>query len=98
MTRWITYVWATFLILKFRRWRRENYGVQVAPTFAPAEFYELLDALRFVDPTANTKLQMLDVSWRLWGQLLEPRFHLIEKTFNTENFPDTKAGLVSSQR
>jgi hypothetical protein len=84
------------LIFKFRRWRRENYGVQVAPTFAPTEFYELPNVLRVVEPTADTKLQMLEVSWRLWGQLLEPRFHLVEKAFDSGRFPDTKSTLASS--
>lgn len=88
---------STFLIFKFRRWHRENYGVQIAPTFSPTEFYDVLDALRLADPAANTKLPMLDVSWRFWGQLLEPRFHLLEEVFDAEHFPDTKARLASLQ-
>ena len=86
---------STCLILKFRRWHRENYGVEVAPTFAPTEFYDVLDALRLLDPTANTKLPMLDVSWRFWGQLLEPRFQLLERAFGMEHFQDTKDRLAS---
>lgn len=40
------YIWmaSRSLIFKFSRWRRENYGIQVAPTFAPTEFYEVVDA------------------------------------------------------
>lgn len=86
---------STCLILKVRRWHRENYGVQVAPTFAPTEFYDVLDALHLLDPTANTKLPMLDVSSRFWGQLLEPRFQLLERAFGMENFQDTKDRLAS---
>ena len=83
------------LIFKFCRWHRENYAVQVAATFASTEFYDVLDAVHLVDPTANTKLAMLDGSWRVWGQLLDPRFHLLEQAFNAEHFPDTKARLAS---
>ena len=83
------------LIFKFCRWRRENYEVQVAATFAPTEFFNLLDAVHLVDPAANTKLAMLDGSWRIWGQLLEPRFHLLEQAFNADHFLETKARLAS---
>jgi hypothetical protein len=83
------------LIFKFCRWRSENYGVEVATTFASTEFFDLLDALHFVDPTANTKLATLDTSWRVWGQLLEPRFHLLKQAFKAEHFLDTKARLAS---
>jgi len=83
------------LIFKFCRWRRENYEIQVAATFASTEFFDLLDALDLVDPTANTKSPSLDGSWRVWGQLLEPRYQLLEQAFNTEHFLDTKAKLSS---
>ena len=85
------------LIFKFRRWRSENYGVEIAPIFAPTELYELPDVLHLVDPEANTKLRELDISWRSWGRLLEPRFHLIEQAFSVENFQETKARLAAER-
>jgi len=85
------------LILKFCHWRRENYPVEVAPTFAPTEFCDILDALRLIDATANTRNRLLDTSWREFGQLLEPRFRLLQEAFNTEHFPDTKAKLASNR-
>lgn len=33
------------LVFKFRRWHRENYEIEVAPTFAPTDSYQLLDVL-----------------------------------------------------
>ena len=93
------------LIFKFRRWRRENYGIQVAPTFAPTEFFDLLDALNLVDAAVDPERllpearweqkRMLDTSWRPWGQLLEPRFQLLERAFGMENFQVTKDTLAS---
>jgi hypothetical protein len=86
---------STFLVFKFSRWHRENYAVQVSPRFSPTDFYDLLDAVRFADPTANTNIPLLDGSWRIWGQLLEPRFHLLEQAFRAEEFSNTKVGLAS---
>ena len=85
---------STFLVFKFRRWHRENYAVQVAPRFSPTDFYDLLNAPRFTDPTANTNAPLLNVSWRGSGELLEPRFLLLEQAFSAEEFPDTKAMLA----
>ena len=83
------------LVFKFRRWRCENYGVEVAPTFAPTDSYEVFDALLFVDPQVNADQAMLDVDWRLWGNLIEPRFGLLEQAFDSEHFSETKAILLS---
>ena len=58
------------LIFKFHRWHRENYAIQVAPTFASAESYELLDALRFVDPHVEIDRPKIDTNWRYWAKLL----------------------------
>jgi|SRR5580692_7739532 hypothetical protein len=85
------------LIFKFRRWHRENYGIEVAPTFAPTDSFELLDALLLLDPGAHIERSNLDVDWRYWGKLLEPRFRLLQQAFDAEHFADTKAALVSQQ-
>lgn len=85
---------STYLVFKLCRWHGENYAVQVAPRFSPTDFYDLLNALRFTDPTANTNAPLLNVSWRGWGELLEPRFLLLERAFSAEEFPDTKARLA----
>jgi hypothetical protein len=82
------------LIFKFRRWHNENYGVQIAPTFAPTEFCDLLSTLRMLDGTANIKEPMLETSWYFWGLLLEPRFHLLEEAFDKEHFLETKSRLA----
>jgi hypothetical protein len=84
------------LVFKFRRWRDESYGVQIAPSFAHTQFYDLLEALRLVDPAPDTKLPLLDISWHPWGKLLEPRFLLLEKAFGEQRFGDTKAKLDKS--
>lgn len=81
------------LVFKFRRWHRENYEIEVAPTFAPTDFYQLLDVLHVVDPTLKTERGPANESWYLWGRLLEPRFELLEKAFSAESFQDTKVGL-----
>jgi hypothetical protein len=82
------------LVFKFARWRSENYAIQVAPAFAPTDLYDLLDVLRLTDSTVNTNLPQLDTSWRLFGQLLEPRFRLLEEAFSPDHFPDTKVRLA----
>ena len=82
------------LIFKFHRWHNENYGVQIAPTFAPTEFCDLLSAQRMLDGTTNIKEPMLETSWHFWGLLLEPRFHLLEEAFDKEHFPETKSRLA----
>lgn len=83
------------LVFKFRRWHRENYGVEVAPTFAPTDSYEVFDALLLVDPQVKGDQSKLDVDWRYWGNLIEPRFGLLEKAFDSEHFGETKAILLS---
>jgi hypothetical protein len=85
------------LIFKFRRWHRENYRIEIAPTFAPADSYEVIDALLLVDPQADVEQPMLDVDWRRWENLLEPRFGLLEHAFDAEHFAETKAMLLSRQ-
>jgi hypothetical protein len=81
------------LIFKFRQRREESFGVQVSPVFAPGDFCELLDALKVVDPTVDTKIPALDFSWRCWGQLLEPHFYLLEQAFSRQQFAETKEKL-----
>lgn len=81
------------LIFKFRRWHRENYGIQIAPSFAPTELYDVLDALLLVDPQTKIDRSKLDTNWRCWGNLLEPRFRLLEEAFDPEHFDRTKAAL-----
>jgi len=86
------------LILKFSKWRDENYGIQVAPTFAPTDFYDLLDAVLLVDPEQKVDRSKLEIDWRYWGKLLEPRFRLLEQAFDLEHFAETKARLLSAIR
>lgn len=85
------------LVFKFARWHRENYTVQVAPTFAPADLCDILDVLRVIDPTANTRDRLLDTSWRQFGKLLEPRFQLLAQAFDTEHFAETKRQIAESR-
>lgn len=83
------------LIFKFRRWHRENYGIEVAPTFAATELVELPDVLQAVDPTTSIDNSHMDVSWHFWGKLLEPRFQLLEHAFSAERYQDTKKRLAN---
>jgi hypothetical protein len=88
---------STSVIFKFRRWHRENYGIQVAPAFAPTEFFELLDALLLLLPESQIERSKLEIDWRYWGKLLEPRLRLLAQAFDAEHFADTKAALLSQQ-
>src|SRR5277367_405575 len=88
---------STSLMLKFRRWRDENYGVEVAPTFAPTDTYDLVGVLLLLDPAAQIERSRLDWDWRYWGKLLEPRFRLLEQAFDSEHFAGTKSKLWSQQ-
>lgn len=83
------------IILKFRSWRDGAYGIQISPASAPSDFYELLDALKAVDPAVDTKLPALEFSWSAWGKLLEPRFHLLQQAFRQEQFAETKIKLAA---
>jgi len=85
------------LILKFRRWHRENYSIEIAPAFAPTDSYEVIDALLLVDSQADVDQSKLDVDWWRWGNLIEPRFVLLEHAFDAEHFAETKAMLLSRQ-
>jgi hypothetical protein len=81
------------LVLKFRRWHRENYGIEVAPTFAPKESFELPDVLNALDTAAAPDRNLMDGSWFYWGKLLEPRLQLLEHAFSLEHFQNTKEKL-----
>ena len=81
------------LVFKFRRWRSENYGVEVAPTFAPKESFELPDVLNALDATVAPDRNLMDTSWRYWGKLLEPRVQLLQHAFSLEHFQNTKEKL-----
>jgi hypothetical protein len=86
------------LIFKFHRWRRESYGIEVAPAFAPGELFELADVLDVLDPTTNTELALTNESWYHWGRLLESRFPLLEQAFRAECFQETKERLANRYR
>jgi hypothetical protein len=81
------------LVLKFRRWHRENYGIEVAPTFAPKESFELPDVLNALDTAAAPDRNLMDGSWLYWGKLLEPHLQLLEHEFSLEHFQNTKEKL-----
>ncbi|HWY32202.1 MAG TPA: hypothetical protein VNX46_15680 [Candidatus Acidoferrum sp.] len=89
------------LLFKFRRWHRENYGVEVAPPFAAKESFELLDILNALDTTVvpdRNFMNLMDTSWRYWGELLEPRFKLLEHAFSSEHFQETKKHIIGMPR
>jgi hypothetical protein len=81
------------VIFKFSKWRSENYEVIVSPVSSPAEFYDLWEALRAADPSGNPVPPPASESWFHFGQVLEPRFQLLEEAFKEENFPMTKEKL-----
>jgi hypothetical protein len=82
------------LVFKFRRWRSENYGIEVAPVFAPKESFELADVLSALDTTAVPD-RNIDLNWRSWGEFLEPRVQLLEHAFSLEHFQNTKEKLAA---
>lgn len=82
------------LVFEFSRWHSENYEVRVSPTFAPRDSYDLIDALRVVEPAGQTVLPPSLDSWRFFAKLLEPRLPALETAFNPENFADTKQKLA----
>jgi len=84
----------TNLVFEFSRWHGENYAVRVSPTIEPKESYDLIDALRVVEPVGQTILSPSVDSWRFFARLLEPKFPLLETAFNQENFADTKHKLA----
>jgi len=84
----------TNLVFEFSRWRNEDYAVRVSPTFAPKDSYDLIDALRVVEPAGQTILSPSVDSWRSFARLLEPRFRLLETAFNREEFTNTKQKLA----
>jgi hypothetical protein len=82
------------LVFEFSRWRNENYAVRVSPTVAPKDSYDLIDALRVVEPAGQTILSPSVDGWRLFARLLEPRFLLLETAFNQEKFGYAKQKLA----
>ena len=86
------------LFFRFSRgWRMENYAVRVSPSFVPNDSYDLIDALRVVDPAAESALSPGAASWNHFARLLEPRIHLLETAFTQENFGDTKRKIALLQ-
>jgi hypothetical protein len=78
-------------------WRTENNNVRVSPSFAPNDSYDLMDALRVVDPAAESVLPTGAASWNHFARLLEPRIHLLETAFTQNNFSDTKRKIALLQ-
>ena len=83
------------LFLRFSQWRTENYNVRVSPTFAPNDSYDLVDALRVVDPARATEVPPDINNWHHFARLLEPRFEKMQGSFNQENFADSKRKFAS---
>ena len=82
------------LIFQFSRWHREDYKVRVSPVFSPNNSYDLIDALQVADPTDQSIVRPKIDHWPLFARLLEPRFHLLERAFNRDNFADTERKLA----
>ncbi|MDQ1405534.1 MAG: hypothetical protein QOG55_1163 [Acidobacteriaceae bacterium] len=82
------------LFLRFSQWRTENYNVRVSPTFAPNDSYDLVDALRVGDPARATEVPPDINNWHHFARLLEPRFEQMQRSFNQENFADSKRKFV----
>jgi len=78
------------LFLRFSQWRMESYSVRVSPTLTPNDSYDLLDALCVVDPAAITELPPEIDGWYHFAGLLEPKFEQMQRSFNPENFTDSK--------
>ena len=82
------------LVFEFTRWRDENYAVSVSSTIAPRDSYDLIDALRVVDPLERTVSSPSHNNWAFFARLLEPRFRPLEVAFNQENFASRKQELA----
>jgi hypothetical protein len=78
------------LFLRFSQWRMESYSVRVSATLTPNDSYDLRDALCIVDPAANTELPPEIDGWHHFARLLEPKFEQMQRSFNPENFTDSK--------
>lgn len=92
------FIAATNLIFEFTRWRDENCAINVSPTFAPKNSYDLIDALRVVDPEGLEILSPSRNGWTGFRRLLEPRFELLRLAFNQENFGNTEQSIAQFRR
>src|SRR5262249_17698613 len=91
-------VGAANLVLKFSKWREENYAIQVSPAYAPWDSHNLFEAVRAVNPNQNLLDRLSDVRWKFWGEMLEPNFHLLQGAFKEENFATTKEKISEMRR
>ncbi len=85
---------ASQLVFQFSRWRSESYGVRVSPSFAPNDSYDLIDALRAADPSAQISGGPPAENWSYFAQLLQPRFILLQAAFSQQNFPAIQLKLA----
>lgn len=81
------------LVLKFSRWRSEDYEIRISPLFAPTDSHDFIDSLEAAGFTQDSPLTPAAESWYHFGKVLEPRFHVLEQAFKEKNFQATKEEL-----
>ena len=56
------------LVLKFSRWRSEDYEIRISPLFAPTDSYDFIDSLEAAGFTQDSSLSPAAESWYHFGK------------------------------